>query len=202
MTVECYRCHTHVEDLAAHKRRCLQRCYDCQEMVADLQKHKEHCGAKVFFFHCPADTCNRKYKTELKLRDHAIETHKLALSDDLIAATRGAWAPDVANAVRETQVREKETAIRATAARVDAQTTAEAVAAKKLALLNDAKFEKLRALVLNRPGDDFCKICWDRMPDYANSACGHKYFCKECLEVQPRCPMCSVPVRTIIKIYS
>ncbi len=198
--MECYRCHKRVDDLAAHKRRCLQRCYDCQEMVPDLQKHKEHCSAKVYFFHCVS--CNRKYKTELKLRDHALDAHGLALSDDLIAATRGVWAPDVANAVRETQVREKEVAARERARRVESETTAEAVAARKLALVNDAKFEKLRALVMNRPTDDYCKICYDRPPDYANSACGHKLFCKECLSAQPKCPMCCAPVRSVIKIYS
>ena len=147
------------------------------------------------FYQCP--DCNRKYKTALKLRQHTLTVH------EKVAPREIAKGP----AFREETLAQREQTARMLEERARAAAYTESLERHRqieaLTLENRRKFEEIVSLVLNRPDDgDYCKICYDAAPDYANAACGHKQFCKPCLTAQPKCPLCQKLITTVIRIFT
>ena len=187
------------------------------------------------FFLCTELDCNRKYITKNKLIKHLLDTHEIIKTDndigDAVEVTNENKKQVEAkkNKVKRDEIQEEK--IKEINKKKQLELEAKLEAEKEFKQNNIDKFKELEknklllqqkqieldkkwtsivSLVHERIAKNStdCSICVEEMADTACVPCGHKNFCRSCIDNYLKsynkngCPVCRQEVKSLVKIYS
>ncbi|XWV25427.1 putative E3 ubiquitin-protein ligase XBAT35-like [Tupanvirus deep ocean] len=187
------------------------------------------------FYLCTELNCNRKYVTKSKLLKHLLDAHEIIKSENEITEpveiTKDNKKDIEANKNKTKQNELVEERLKEINRKKQLELDAKAEAERELKEKYLAQYKKIEQSKLElerkqieldkkwldiiakvqerlKENSSECSLCVEEPADTACVPCGHKNFCRECIENYLKsyrsngCPVCRQKIDSLIKIYS